>query len=142
MVSGYAGGTTIDPSYEEVCSGETGHAEVVQIHFNPGEVSLPELLGLFWQAHNPTTRDRQGADVGSQYRSIILYQDDNQKRSCLESRSSAQSEFSDPIVTEIAPLAVFYPAETRHQNYLKRNPSAPYCSFVINPKLRKLGLDS
>lgn len=139
--SGYAGGETENPSYEEVCGGETGHAEVIRIHFDPAQVSLAELFDLFWKCHNPTTRDRQGADVGSQYRSIILYQSDEQKRAALESKSSAQSSFPHPIVTEISELGKFTVAEGRHQNYFNNNPNAPYCSFVIHPKLSKLGME-
>ncbi len=136
--SGYAGGEEPNPSYEEVCSGQTGHAEVVRIEFDPENLSIAELLDIFWRAHDPTTRNRQGADVGSQYRSIILFQNEKQKKTALESRSSAQANFSNPIVTEIEPLTHFYPAESYHQKYFQRNPQAPYCTFVIQPKLDKL----
>jgi len=139
--SGYAGGEEVNPSYEEVCQGSTGHAEVVSIRFDPEIVSLEELLNLFWRAHDPTTPNRQGADVGTQYRSIILFNSDAQKQSALESRSAAQSDFSAPIVTEIEPLDTFYKAENYHQGYFENHPSAPYCAFVIQPKLAKLGMD-
>jgi len=142
VVPGYAGGEAPDPSYEEVCRGTTGHAEVVQIHFDREVVSVPELLNLFWRAHDPTTRNRQGADVGTQYRSIILFSGEEQKRQALESRSAAQSDFPQPIVTEIEPLAEFYPAEGYHHDYYRNNPGAPYCAFVIQPKLAKLGMDA
>ena len=140
--SGYAGGEVADPSYEAVCRGETGHAEVIRIEFDPEVISIPEILDVFWKGHDPTTRNRQGADVGTQYRSIVLYQNDDQKKMALESRSAAQADFKNPIVTEIEPLETFYPAERYHQNYFKNNPDAPYCAFVIHPKLQKLGMSS
>jgi peptide-methionine (S)-S-oxide reductase len=142
VVSGYAGGRKADPTYEEVCSGSTGHAEVVQIHFDPKVISYEEILDLFWKAHDPTTLNRQGADVGSQYRSIILYNGEAQARAAERSKAKAAANFADPIVTEIVPLSDFYRAEKYHQDYYRNNPHAGYCSFVIRPKLQKLGLDA
>lgn len=136
--SGYAGGSVPNPSYETISTGNTGHAEVVRIEFDPAAVSLRQLLDFFWQAHDPTTLNRQGADVGPQYRSIILYQSKEQKKEAEASRQQAQSEFNDPIVTEIVPLETFYPAEEYHQDYFRKNPQAAYCQYVIAPKLKKL----
>lgn len=141
VASGYAGGNTINPSYDDVCSGTTGHAEVVQITFDPKIVPYDRLLDLFWEAHDPTTLNRQGADVGTQYRSIILYHDAAQKEAAEKSRAEAGKQFGRPIVTEIVPLEAFYPAEDYHQDYFRRNGRAPYCQMVIAPKLRKLGRD-
>ena len=138
--SGYAGGHVADPTYEAVCGGSTGHAEVVRIVFDPGIVSFAALLDLFWQAHDPTTLNRQGADVGTQYRSVILTNSDAQLRAAEDAREAAQRQFDDPIVTEIAPLDAFYPAEAYHQDYFRRNRNAPYCQIVIKPKLKKLDL--
>jgi len=140
VVPGYAGGHSHDPSYEEVCTGGTGHAEVVRVEFNSAQVSVLEIFDWFWRAHDPTTRNRQGADVGTQYRSIILCSSDEQKRQAHESRSCAQANFPKPIVTEIKSLGTFYPAEEYHRAYFRRNADAPYCAFVIQPKLSKLGL--
>ncbi len=140
VVAGYAGGNTPDPTYEQVCSGETGHAEVAQITFDPAKVSYEQLLDLFWKAHDPTTLNRQGADIGTQYRSIIFYHDDGQRRAAEESKARAARLFDRPIVTQIAPLAEFFPAENYHQDYYRSNPQAPYCTFVIRPKLSKLRL--
>lgn len=141
VVSGYAGGQVENPTYHQVTQGTTGHAEVIQIHFDPDIVSYAEILSTFWKAHDPTTLNRQGADVGPQYRSIILYHDENQKEVAESSKTAAASAFRDPIVTEIARLETFYPAENYHQNYYEMNPNAGYCSFVIRPKLQKLGMD-
>ena len=138
VVSGYAGGNTPDPTYEAICSGRTGHAEVVQVTFDADVVSYERILELFWQAHDPTTPNRQGHDVGTQYRSIILTHDDHQQRSAEASRDAAQVRVRRPIVTEIEPLQRFYPAEDYHQDYFARNPRAPYCRYVIVPKLNKL----
>ncbi len=138
VVSGYSGGETVNPSYEEICTGRTGHAEVVQIEFDPAVISFETLLEIFWEAHDPTTQDRQGADAGTQYRSIILYHDEAQKRAAEAAKKSAQTKFSDPVVTQIVPLAKFYTAEEKHQDYFRRNPRAPYCAVVISPKLQKL----
>ena len=140
VTSGYAGGSDTNPTYRQVCSGATSHAEVVQVEFNDEEVSFPELLSWFWKMHDPTTKDRQGNDVGPQYRSIILTHDDAQREIAEESKKKAESDFSDPIVTEIKPLETFYPAEDYHQDYYQNNPAQPYCSLLIGPKLQKLGL--
>jgi peptide-methionine (S)-S-oxide reductase len=136
--AGYAGGTTPSPSYEEVCRGRTGHAEVAQITFDPATISYDELLTMFWRSHDPTTLNRQGADVGTQYRSVIFYHSEQQRLSAEKSRQETQRQFGSPIVTEISPLTVFYKAEEYHQDYFRNNPSAPYCQFVIRPKLDKL----
>jgi len=136
--SGYAGGSVENPTYREVCGGSTGHAEVVKISYDPARISLSEVLDFFWEAHDPTTLNRQGADVGTQYRSIILYADEAQKSAAQKSMKTAQSMFKDPIVTEIVALETFYPAEDYHQDYYKNNRNAPYCRFVITPKLKKL----
>ena len=136
--SGYAGGTTSNPSYEQVTSGRTGHAEVVKITFEPAVISLEELLRFFWDAHDPTTLNRQGADVGTQYRSIILYSSPEQEAAAKASLAAAQTKLRDPIVTQIVPLETFYKAEGYHQDYFRNNPNAPYCRYVIAPKLKKL----
>lgn len=141
VVAGYAGGTKANPTYEEVCTGETGHAEVAQITFDPTKISYERLLEVFWEAHDPTTLNRQGADAGTQYRSVIFYHDEKQKAAAEKSKTSAQKDISDPIVTEIQPLKVFYPAENYHQDYYKNHQNAPYCVFVIKPKLKKLKLE-
>lgn len=142
LESGYAGGTTEQPTYEEVCRGTTGHAEVVRVTFDPGTVSLERILEIFWRAHNPTTLNRQGADVGTQYRSAIYYYTEDQRRAAEQSRDAAAADFLDPIVTEIAPAGAFYPAEEYHRDYYERNPRQGYCRVVIEPKLKKLGFDS
>jgi len=138
VASGYAGGKNENPTYEEVCSGHSGHAEVIQIEYDPKKISYQDLLDVFWQAHDPTTLNRQGADRGTQYRSIILYHDERQKQLAEAAKKAAAPQFRDPIVTEIVPLAKFYKAEKYHQNYFNNNPNAPYCQFVIRPKLDKL----
>jgi len=138
VVSGYAGGTTMNPTYQEVCSETTGHAEVIRIKFDPDKVSLREVLGYFWEIHDPTTLNRQGTDVGTSYRSIILYANEEQRLAAEASKQAAQEVFRDPIVTEIVPLKKFWPAEDYHQNYFEKNPSQGYCRAVIAPKIRKL----
>ena len=138
VTSGYAGGQTENPTYEQVCAETTGHAEVTQIVFDPAKISYNQLLDVFWQAHDPTTLNRQGADVGTSYRSIILYRDEKQKVEAEKSRLEAQKNFRNPIVTEIVPLNEFYPAEGYHQEYYDNNPNAGYCQIVIAPKLEKL----
>jgi len=140
VVSGYAGGETEDPGYREVCSGSTGHAEVVRITFDPDRIGYRDLLEIFFTIHDPTTRDRQGADVGSQYRSIILHHDEEQRRVARDVIRSLEAEgvFDDPIVTEVEPLERFYRAEEEHQDYFRRNPGAPYCRAVVAPKVSKL----
>lgn len=139
VVSGYAGGKVKNPSYKEVCTGLTGHAEVIQITYDPTKISYPELLEVFWQTHDPTTLNRQGADVGTQYRSVVFYHTEEQKQlaESYKKKLDESGAFDNPIVTEISPLSEYYPAEDYHQNYYKLNGSAPYCSYVIQPKLEK-----
>ena len=139
VASGYAGGYAVDPTYQAVCAGTTGHAEVVQVTFNPSIISYEDILFIFWRIHDPTTLNRQGADVGTQYRSIILTHNDQQKQKAERSlaETDASGLWSYPIVTEVAPLTIFYQAETYHQNYYNDNGSQPYCRFVIDPKVRK-----
>jgi peptide-methionine (S)-S-oxide reductase len=140
VVSGYSGGQVPNPSYEAVCTGTTGHAEVVQVTFDPDELSYRDLLGVFFTLHDPTTLDRQGGDVGPQYRSAIFYHDDAQRRTAEEVLRELEAEhvFDEPIVTKIEPLQAFYPAEEYHREYYRRNPSQPYCRAVIAPKVAKL----
>jgi peptide-methionine (S)-S-oxide reductase len=138
VTSGFAGGTTENPTYREVCSETTGHAEVTEVKFDPARISYGRLLEVFWQAHDPTTLNRQGADEGTSYRSIILYRTEQQKQIAEKSRTDAQQNFRDPIVTEIVPLKKFYPAEDYHQQYYDNNSNAGYCRIVIAPKLEKL----
>jgi peptide-methionine (S)-S-oxide reductase len=137
--SGYSGGTTVNPSYEQVCSGRTGHAEVVQITFDPDVISFRELLGVFFTIHDPTTLNRQGGDVGTQYRSAILYHTPDQRAIAKEVIRELEAEglWDDPVVTEVTPFATFYPAESYHQDYFNRNPYQPYCAAVIAPKVAK-----
>jgi len=137
ITSGFAGGHTENPTYKDVCTGDTGHAEVTQIEFDPQKVSYEKLLKYFWDAHDPTTLNRQGADTGTQYRSIILYSNEAQKAAAEKSKAEAQSRFRDPIVTEIVPLKKFYAAEDYHQNYYNDNRTAGYCLFTIKPKVEK-----
>ncbi len=137
VVSGYSGGHKENPTYKEVCAETTGHAEVVQIAFDSKTISYEELLSYFWQAHDPTTLNRQGNDIGTQYRSIILYHDEKQKAAAEKSKAAAASSFKDPIVTEIAPFKKFYPAEDDHQDFYRNNPTQSYCYLVIRPKLQK-----
>ncbi len=139
VVSGYAGGTVSNPSYEQVCTGATGHAEVVQITFDPEVISFRDLLGVFFTVHDPTTLNRQGADVGSQYRSAIFYHSDEQKTIAQEviGELEAARIWDDPIVTEVTPLADFYAAEDYHQGYFRKNPNQGYCQVVIAPKVAK-----
>ena len=142
LVSGYAGGKTKKPSYEEVCTGQSDHAEVCQIHFDPRLISYTELLEVFWKIHDPTTLNRQGNDIGTQYRSVIFYHNEEQKNRALSSRAKleASGKLKDPIQTQIEALDIedFYPAEEYHQNYYLRNPEQSYCRFLIRPKLEKL----
>lgn len=138
VTSGYAGGETPDPTYEQVCTGRTGHAEVVRIDFDPAITNYRKIIDLFWKAHDPTTLNRQGADVGTQYRSIILYDSEAQRATAEESQAAAQADFKAPIVTEIVPLKTFYPAEKYHQDFYANNPAHPYNQAVIRPKLEKL----
>ena len=136
--SGYMGGDESRANYNDVCSGTTGHAEVVQITFDPEQVDREELLDIFWVVHNPTTLNQQGADRGTQYRSVIYYANDEEKEIVEKSVLKAQSIFSDPIVTELSPLDTYFVAEDYHQSYFKNNPSQGYCNAVIPPKLEKL----
>jgi peptide-methionine (S)-S-oxide reductase len=137
--SGYSGGTVKNPSYREVCTGNTGHAEVVQIKFDPSEITYEKILEIFFNTHDPTTLNRQGADVGTQYRSVIFYHNQNQKiiaENCIK-KLEESSKFKNPVVTEIDEFTVFYKAEEYHQDYFKKNPDAAYCSYVVKPKLDK-----
>lgn len=142
-VSGYMGGHVENPTYKAVCTGQTGHAEVVQLMFDPSVTSLETLVEFFWESHDPTTLNRQGADVGTQYRSAIYFENEEQKAIAEASlkKAEASGKFSNPIVTEITPASVFYPAEDYHQEYYELNKSYPYCRAVITPKLKKLGLE-
>jgi peptide-methionine (S)-S-oxide reductase len=137
ITSGYAGGTTEKPTYKQVCSGDTGHAEVIQVAYDPKLVSYEKVLDTFWAAHDPTTMNAQGPDTGSQYRSIILYSSDAQKAAAEKSKAEAQKHFSKPIVTQIVPLTKFWPAEDYHQDYYRSNPNQPYCRAIIRPKVEK-----
>src|SRR5471030_962567 len=138
VTSGFAGGTTENPTYQQVCTETTGHAEVTEIEFDIAKISYAKLLEVFWQAHDPTTLNRQGADEGTSYRSIILYRDEKQKLLAEKSKLAAQQDFKHPIVTEIVPLKKFYKAEDYHQEYYDNNSNAGYCQIVIAPKLEKL----
>lgn len=139
VVSGYSGGTIKNPSYQQVCTGTTGHAEVTQITFDPKIISYEDILYVFWRTHDPTTLNRQGADAGPQYRSVIFYHNDEQKAIAEKSRqeTDASGLWPNPIVTEIAPFDKFYLAEDYHQNYYRLNPNQPYCRVVIDPKVQK-----
>lgn len=138
--SGYAGGTTPNPAYAEVCSGSTGHAEVLQIVFDPSVISYEMLLKVFFSSHDPTTRNRQGHDVGTQYRSVVFYLTNAQKKAAehMIGQFNRDKVFENPIVTAVEPLMEFYPAEACHQNYYALHPDKPYCQMVINPKVQKL----
>ena len=140
VVSGYAGGDVQNPSYEQVCSGSTGHAEVIQITFDPTVISYTELLEVFFRTHDPTTLNRQGNDLGTQYRSVIFSHNEEQQLLAdqFKANLNASSEFPDPVVTEISLLSEFHPAEDYHQNYYRLNASQPYCNAIIRPKLEKL----
>ncbi len=138
VVSGYAGGHVVNPTYEQICSKTTGHAEVIQVSFDPSVISFREILEVFFTSHDPTTPNRQGNDVGPQYRSVILYHDEEQRRLAEEMiRDYAPQIWDSPIVTELTPLDTFYIAETYHQNYYRDNGFQPYCLFVIRPKVNK-----
>jgi len=139
VISGYAGGSVDQPSYEQVCTGKTGHAEVVQITFDPSIVSYADLLKIFWKTHDPTTLNKQGADEGTQYRSVIFYHSDEQKNLAehYKKELDLSSAWENPIVTQIVPFTKFYPAEAYHQNYFAQHPTQGYCSFVIAPKVEK-----
>lgn len=137
VVSGYAGGHVKDPTYKAVCEGTTGHAEVIKIDFDPAVITFKDIIDLFWEAHDPTTLNQQGNDRGTQYRSIILYTNDEQKKVAEASKAEAQASIVSPIVTEIVPLEVFYPAEDYHQDYFANNPFQGYCRVVVGPKVAK-----
>ena len=138
-VSGYIGGSVENPGYEAVCSGTTGHAEAVQVTFDPDVIGYDEILDIFWQTHDPTTLDRQGNDVGTQYRSAIFYHTEAQQRIAEQSKreADASKKWINPIVTEIVPATTFYVAEDYHQNFYQQNPYQPYCMMVVHPKMRK-----
>jgi peptide-methionine (S)-S-oxide reductase len=138
VTSGYAGGHVEDPSYEAVCRGETGHAECVQVEYDPDVLSYGDVLTVFFATHNPTTKDREGPDVGSQYRSAVFYHDDEQRETAESFVADLQSEYEDDIVTEIEPLETFYPAEEYHQDYFEKNPNDAYCSVNAAPKVEKV----
>ncbi|UCH27746.1 MAG: peptide-methionine (S)-S-oxide reductase MsrA [Trueperaceae bacterium] len=139
VVSGYAGGTVANPSYQQVCSGQTGHAEVVKISFDPDKISYRDVLGVFFSIHDPTTLNRQGADVGTQYRSVIFYHSDEQQEVAgrVIEEVTAAAIWPDPLVTELTPFEIFYPAEDYHQNYFAENPEQGYCRVVVAPKVAK-----
>ncbi|MPQ47891.1 peptide-methionine (S)-S-oxide reductase MsrA [Marinifilum sp. N1E240] len=139
VVSGYMGGETKNPTYKEICTGETGHAEVCQITYNPAVISFGDLLEVFWQTHNPTTLNRQGADKGTQYRSAVFYHTEQQMKlaQSYKNKLAESGAWDDPIVTEITKVSKFYPAENYHQDYFNNNNNQPYCSFVIKPKMEK-----
>ena len=139
VISGYAGGQVAHPTYEQVCTGSTGHAEVVQVSFDPAVISYRDLLQVFFTIHDPTTLDRQGADTGTQYRSAIFTHSAEQAETAAAVIRELTGDhlFDDPIVTQVAPLEAFYPAETYHADYYRRNPNQPYCRFVIEPKVAK-----
>jgi peptide-methionine (S)-S-oxide reductase len=138
VVSGYAGGKVNNPTYKQITGGDTGHAEVIQVEFDPAKVSYAQLLEIFFEAHDPTTLNRQGADEGTQYRSVIFFHSPDQKQAAEAAKVAAAKIWDDPIVTEISPLPKFWPAEDYHQDYFAKNPSQGYCSFVIRPKVTKL----
>ena len=140
VLSGYGGGTVKNPSYDQVCTGKTGHAESVQIEFDPKVIPFKKILEIFWHTHNPTTLNRQGNDVGTQYRSAVFYHDKTQKEIAERVKKEIEKNgvYKDPIVTEITPFKNFYVAEDHHKNYYEEHRAAPYCDFVIDPKIRKL----
>jgi peptide-methionine (S)-S-oxide reductase len=141
VISGYAGGKTINPTYKDICTGATGHAEVIKIIFDPNVISFKEILEVFAECHDPTTLNRQGADVGTQYRSTIMYLSEKQENVAKEWKQKLSEKWVDPIVTEIVPAPKFYPAEDYHQDYYTKNPNQGYCTVVIQPKLKKLKLE-
>lgn len=138
-VSGYSGGTTVNPTYKEVCTGTTGHAEVVQVTFDPAIINLVEILEVYWKMHDPTTLNRQGNDIGTQYRSVVYYHNEHQKQVAedIKNELSEAHIWPDPIVTEITKFEVFYPAEDYHQDYFNHHGEEPYCNLVIAPKVEK-----
>ena len=138
VVSGYTGGAVANPGYGAVCSGRTGHAEVVRVSYDPALVSAGDLFDFFWKIHDPTTLNGQGADEGTQYRSVIFYADEAERTAAMDSRERARTKWGDAIVTTFEPLEEFYPAEDYHQNYFARNPEAGYCRAVIAPKIARI----
>jgi len=140
VLPGYTGGTKENPTYQEVCTGNTGHAEATQIEFDPTVIPFEKILDIFWHTHNPTTLNQQGNDIGTQYRSSIFYHDEKQKEIAEKSKIEVENEklYKDPIVTTIVPFTKFYPAENYHKDYYDRNQTAAYCNFVIDPKIHKL----
>lgn len=138
VVAGYAGGNTESPTSEEVHSGTTGHAETIQVNYDPNKITYEDLLYVFFRTHDPTTLNRQGADVGPEYRSVIFYHNDKQKKLAEVAQKEAQKEYKDPIVTQIKPLEIFYPAGEHHQDFYEKNPGSMYCKLVIDPKIKKL----
>lgn len=140
VVSGYAGGKTLNPTYEQICNGNTGHAEVIQVTFDPAQIGFADLLDVFFTLHDPTTRNRQGADVGTQYRSVIFYNSSEQQATAEKkiAEVNAAGIWPAPLVTEVSPLPTFYPAEDYHQGFYRENPYQPYCANVIPPKIAKL----
>ena len=140
VVSGYAGGHVVNPTYRQVCGGDTGHAEVIQVQYDPSQTTYEQLLEIFWKTHDPTTLNQQGNDFGPQYRSVIFYHNEEQKRLAEEYKKKLDEAkiWKDPIVTEISPFTNFYPAENYHQDYYNQNRNQPYCSYVIRPKIEKL----
>ena len=141
VISGYAGGKIPNPTYKQICTGETGHAEVIKIKFDPSVISYSKILEIFGDCHNPTTLNKQGADEGTQYRSTIMFLSEDQKKLAQIWKKELSEKFDDPIVTEIVPAPIFYTAEDYHQDYYRKNPNQGYCSFVIRPKLKKLNLE-
>ena len=143
VTPGYAGGNSQNPTYEQVCTGETGHAEVVKIDYDPNKISYETLIDWFWRCHDPTTLNRQGGDIGTQYRSVVFYQNEVQKAAAQQAKKDADMSgmYEDQIVTEISALLEFFPAEDYHFDYYNKNPNAGYCSYIIRPKLAKLNLE-
>ena len=143
VTPGYAGGNSQNPTYEQVCTGETGHAEVVRIDYDPKIISYETLIDWFWRCHDPTTLNRQGGDIGTQYRSVVFYQNEVQKAAAQQAKKDADMSgmYEDQIVTEISALLEFFPAEDYHFDYYNKNPNAGYCSYIIRPKLAKLNLE-
>ena len=141
VISGYAGGEIANPKYKQICTGKTGHAEVIKITFDPAVISFTGILDIFGDCHDPTTLNRQGADVGTQYRSTIMYLSEKQKELAIQWKAKLSKKLEDPVVTEIVAVPVFYSAEEYHQDYYRKNPNEGYCNFVIRPKLKKLNLE-
>ena len=138
VLPGYSGGIVKNPSYDQVCTGKTGHAESIQIEFDPKVIPFEKILDIFWHTHNPTTLNRQGSDIGTQYRSIILWSDDKQHEAVMEYLKKIKSDYSKPVVTEVKKIEIFYPAEEYHQRYFAKNPKNSYCQLVIAPKIAKV----